>query len=210
MGKQSKTLRQVGKLVSNLSIPGKPSQAIALDSASFLKLVDQIGESTLLYLKYEDKKSEIPVLIDELQYHPLTGSLLHASFRQVDLTEKVEAEVEFEFVGEPEDDRAVLLIVQKSIVIEALPADLPENIEVDLSQLKAVGDTITAADLALDTSKINLVLAEDQEADQTTIALLQEKREEEVEAGDESEETLEPEILTQKDDSSNQSDETPS
>jgi len=150
----------------------------------------------LLYLTVDVNKKQLPVLIEDLQIDPITEEILHVTFRQVSLTEKVEAEVPIIFIGEVAVKDGVLVTVKDSVEVEALPTDLPEHFEVDLSILSEIGQSITLADLVIDASKVELVLAEDQAAEDVTIVVLQGQQVEE-EVVDEA--LAEPEILTASD-----------
>jgi hypothetical protein len=73
----------------------------------------------------------------------------------------------------------VLVVVKDEIEVEALPADLPEKFEIDVSLLTEVGQMVTYADLKYDRSKVTLVLGE--EGEEEPVVLVQEQREEEPE-----------------------------
>lgn len=115
-----------------------------------MDLVKKTGESSLIYLQIEGEKSDRPVMVSQITSHPVTGDLLHVSFHQVDLKEKVVASVALKIVGESpaEKDKLGILVQQlDELVIEALPTDMPDHIDVDVSPLSEVGSQITIADL---------------------------------------------------------------
>ena len=126
---------------------------------------------------------EHPVLIRNIQEHPVTGAPLHIDFYQVNLKEKVTVNVPLEFEGEPlavERKEGLLLTPISEIEIEALPADLPEAIKVDVSKLEKIDETIHVKDLKIDKAKIEVLT--DPEAIVATIGELVTKEMEEVEA----------------------------
>jgi large subunit ribosomal protein L25 len=90
------------------------------------------------------------VLIQEVEVHNVTGDVLHVDFYEVNMTEKITTTVPLKFTG---DSAAVLdlngtLITNKAeIEIECLPADLPHEIEVDLSVLADFEATIHVSDI---------------------------------------------------------------
>ena len=95
---------------------------------------------------------EYPVLVKGLHLDPVTLKILHVDFYKVNLSEKVKVQVPVEIVGESEavETKVGLLLTPVSEVeVEALPADLPEKIEVNIENLKEVGDTITIGDIKL-------------------------------------------------------------
>jgi large subunit ribosomal protein L25 len=151
-GRKVKKLREQGVLPANVFGKGVTSKTIQLDSKNFSTLRKQVGDSTLLYLSVEGEKEERPVLVREVVAHPVTGKLLHVSFNQVNLKEKVLAPVAIELTGESlaEKDKLGILVTQLTEVeIEALPTDMPENITLDISNLSNVGDSIKVGDLKL-------------------------------------------------------------
>jgi len=190
LGKKSGRLRHQGWVLGNISIPGSKSVAIKINSRKFDDLYQEVGESSLLYLQVGEEKSPRPVLIDELQKHTVSDQLLHVSFRQVSLKEKVVTEVPIEVEGEVDVDDATLVLVRDSIEISALPTDLPDKFIIDVSILTEVGQSISVADLKFDKSKVELVLSEDQDPTQMPVAVVQQIKEEveeveEVKTGDE-------------------------
>jgi large subunit ribosomal protein L25 len=84
----------------------------------------------------------------ELQRHPVRGEVMHLDFINISLDEAITAEVGIEYVGEPEGTKegGIVETIRASVMISALPLDIPSSVEVDISALE-VGDTLTAADL---------------------------------------------------------------
>lgn len=163
LGRKVKKLRQDGLLPANIFGNKIKSQAVSVGAKEFIKIFSQTGETVLLELDLEGKK--LPVLVNNVTYHPVTGNSLHVDFHQVDLKEKVTANVPLEIVGEPpavKDKIGVLLSNISEIEVEALPQDLPEKIEIDVSMLKAVDEAIKVADLKI-SGQIKILTDPDQE-----------------------------------------------
>jgi large subunit ribosomal protein L25 len=178
-GRKVKLLRRQHQIPANIFGKKITSTPITLDSLVFKKLFQSAGETTLLELNLEGETKPRPVLIASVQHHPVTGEFIHVDFHQVDLTEKVTAKVPLEFVGESpavKEQGGVLVHVISEIEVEALPAELPDSFKVDLSALKAIGDSLTLAELKLDRSKVTIDLD-----DSETIVTIQAPKEEEVE-----------------------------
>jgi len=159
LGKKVKTLRQNG--IVPVSLYGKKVENISgsVDLATFETIYDHAGETQIVYVSVEGDSTERPVLISDVQIHPVTDVILHVDLRQVDLKEKIEADIPIVLVGEsPAVKESGASIVQSinEIRVEALPTELPEKFEVDISVLKAVGDVIRLSDLTIDLSKIEL------------------------------------------------------
>lgn len=113
------------------------------------KIFEEVGESGLVDLAIGEEL--IPVIFRNPQYHPLVGNLIHVDCYKVNLKEKIITTVPVEIIGESLAVKAgnVLVEVTNEIEVEALPADLPERVEVDISVLDEVGKMITVADLKL-------------------------------------------------------------
>lgn len=181
LGKKSKKLRDQGKVLGNVVIPGKPSLPISVEIGKLRKIYDAAGESTLVYLTVGDEKSERPVLFKDVEFYPLRNVPFHVVFMQVNLKEKVEAAVPIEYVGEFKVDGGVLLKLRDSVDVSALPTDLPEAFTIDLSTLKEADQSISLADLVIDKSKVEFVLSEDTNPEDVLLVQVQEERAEEPE-----------------------------
>lgn len=156
-GRKVKNLRKEGILPGNVSGKKIKSEAVQVNLKDFEKIFKEIGETGLLTLTVG--ADEKPVLIHNLQYHPITDEPLHVDFLQVDLKEKVEADIPVEMSGEsPAEKQALGTVVQyiNEIKVEALPGDLPEKFEVDISTLAEVDQSIFVKDLKYDKSKIEI------------------------------------------------------
>jgi len=195
--KKNNQLRREGLIPANMYQAGKESIALELNNGIFSKLVRNLNENAILYLQINDDKKELPVLIDEIQYDVFGKNILHVVFRKINLSEKIHADVSIELVGEFDVENGVLVLAKDSVEIEALPTDVPENFEIDQSQLKAIGDKITLDSLVFDSSKITLVLGEEEKPEDIALVLVQEKAEEIVEE-ETSEELVEPELVGDK------------
>lgn len=173
---KGKKLRKQGVVPANIYGASKPSQAIQVDPKMFLKLHQEAGETSLVYLSVGEKKTKIPVLIDDVQYDVYGNELLHVTFKQVDLKDKITAEIPVVVVGEFDVDNAVLVTVRDTIEVEALPTDFPEKFEIHAEKLTEIGQTVTLADLQYDSSKVTLILGEN--GLEAPVVLVQEMKEE--------------------------------
>ena len=180
-GKGVRRLRAQEVVPGNVYVAGGESVALQFPEKEFQKLYQEVGDTGLVYLKVGDSEESRPTLIDEVQVDPVSSDVLHVSFKQVNLKEKIEAEVPVELIGEFDVKEAVMVQVKNSIVVEALPADFPEKFEVNIENLTEVGQSITLADLTFDKSKVSLVEIENDEDWENPVVLVQAQREEEVE-----------------------------
>ncbi len=148
VGKKVKHLRRNGILPANMFGKGVKSQSLQLALKDFEEIYKKVHETGLVDLSIG---SEVhPILIQNVQIHPITHTPIHADFFKVNLKEKVRASIPIIAVGEPKavsEKIGVLLQPLSEVEVEALPADLPENLEINVEKLVAIDDNLTIADL---------------------------------------------------------------
>ncbi len=149
-GRKVRHLRAEGKTPG--SMYGKDVQPISLQflTKDVEKAYDEAGESQLVDLMIEGKKN--PILFKNPQFHPVTSNLMHIDLHKVNLKEKITATVPVEFIGESPAVKLGMELVEVTmeVEVEALPTDLPEKFEVDLSKMETLESQITVADLPHD------------------------------------------------------------
>ncbi|MDP3724385.1 MAG: 50S ribosomal protein L25, partial [bacterium] len=151
VGRKVKTLRRAGSIPGNVYGRGLQSTAVAVDGHAFRAVFDSAGETGVVDLVIGNEKPR-PVLVQNVQVHPVSGHALHVDFYQVDLTKTVRVHVRIEIVGESPSVLAKEGLLEQpatELEIEALPTDLPESIHVDVSGLVAVNDTLHVKDLSI-------------------------------------------------------------
>lgn len=151
LGRKVKILRKEGILPSNIYGKGVKSLAVQMPIKDFLKLYQKVGETGIVELSVGDGEPRL-ALVSNLQLHPVTGHPLHVDFHQVTLTEKVRTTVPVVTVNKApavEQKIGVLLTPLDEIEVEALPADLPDKIEVDISSLSEIDQEIKVTDLTI-------------------------------------------------------------
>lgn len=124
----------------SLQMPYRPLQVVLMKA----------GGTSLIDIKVNGETHR--VLAREVQRDVLKGTILHADFLVVDATTKITASIPVHLVGESpavESRIGILLTGVNSIQVSALPDKLMSHIEVDLSVLEEMGDTITVRDLDL-------------------------------------------------------------
>lgn len=177
-GRKVKQLRNDGLLPANIFGKGVKSKAIQVDVNDFENIFAKAGETNVLDLQVG--KSSVPVLIHGIQKDPIAGEYLHADFLQVDLKQKVSAQVPIVLANEsPAEKQGLGTVVQyfDEIEVEALPTDLPEKFEVDLSQLTKADQEINVKDLKYDKKKIEIEIDAE-----TVLVKVEPPREEEEES----------------------------
>jgi large subunit ribosomal protein L25 len=175
-GKKVKQLRKQGKIPANISGNVEKTVPVSLDKVGFTKLYEKVGDTGLFYVKVEGEEKDRPVLVSEDQRDPISGELVHVVLRQVNLSEKIKAEVPVEVIGVFEIKDALVVTVHDAIEVEAFPQDLPEKFEIDISQFTEVGQMVTFNQLNYDKSKVTLMVEEDQL--DSPVVLVQEVKEE--------------------------------
>lgn len=182
-GRKVKNLRTQGLLPANIFGKDVKSLAVQMPLLAFAKVYGEAGETGLVEIQVDSETR--PVLIQNVQIHPVTGVVMHADLYQVDLKEKVKANVPLEVMGEApavSEKLGVLLMLLDEVEVEALPAELPEKIEVGVENLKAVGDSLKVADLKIPTG---VEVLTDSETEVCKIDELVSKEAEEQAAADE-------------------------
>lgn len=152
VGSKVKQLRRRGVIPANLFGKTITSQAVQVSQVEFNRVYKLAGETGLIWLKVEGEDKERPTLVTAVTHHPVTGDKLHVDFHQVNLKEKVSANVPVEIIGEAQmikDGLAVLDNNLHEIEVEALPTDIPESIVFDISLLKEIGDHLKVSDVKL-------------------------------------------------------------
>jgi large subunit ribosomal protein L25 len=149
-GRQVKKLRREGILPANIYGKKVKSCAVQLDLKTFLPVYQEVGETGIVNLALKGETKVRPVLIHNLQLDPVTDQPLHADFYQVDLKQKVTADIPIEVAGESpavKEKAGILIQPLTEVEVEALPTDLPDQLEVNISNLKKVDDAVTVGDL---------------------------------------------------------------
>ncbi|HSX40742.1 MAG TPA: 50S ribosomal protein L25 [Candidatus Saccharimonadales bacterium] len=148
LGKKLKKLRRDGLFPANIYGRDIKSLAVQLPYKDFEHVFKEAGETGLVDVHVEGEVR--PVLIHNVQIDPLSRMALHADFYQVNLKEKIKAMVPVELIGEPKavtDKVGLLMPLLSEVEVEALPTDLPEKLDADVSHLAAIDDQLAVADL---------------------------------------------------------------
>lgn len=130
---------------------GVESASLTLEPSQFLKLYKEAGESSLIDLHIDDKDTG-KVIVQDVQYDPVTERVMHVDLRRIDMNKSMTATVELRFVGESPIIKAAggtLVTSISSVAVECLPKDLVPFIEVDLSSLCTYDDAIKVKDLVI-------------------------------------------------------------
>jgi len=133
---------EAGLIPAVLYGPGIENVSLEIDKKVIEKMYKEVGE-TLIDLDVEGKKYN--VLVHETQVDPITLELIHIDFYQPNLEEETEADVHLEIIGTSPAVKlgGTMISNMREVTVKALPKNLPSKIEVDVSELKEMGDAIT-------------------------------------------------------------------
>ncbi|MEI7620383.1 MAG: 50S ribosomal protein L25 [Candidatus Falkowbacteria bacterium] len=130
--------------------PGLANQNLKLRRVDLEKAVKAGGESTLVELEIDGEKS-VKVLLKDLQFHPLKSTIRHVDLYQVDMNKKITTEIPLQFIGESKAVKAGGMLVKNmdAIEVECLPGDMISSLDIDISVLNEIHDSIKVGDLKL-------------------------------------------------------------
>ena len=164
VGKKVSALRRAGMTPVHLYGKGVDSRALQGDTATVARVVNQVGQNIPLYLKVSDTREQDLVFVREVQRHPITNQILHVDFYRVEATQRVRGEVPVILTGEAPAvrvHRGVLMQALYTLVVECLPMDTPERIEVDISHIEELDQDVRVSDIAVDQAITILTDAEE-------------------------------------------------
>lgn len=151
-----RALRRQGLIPAIVYGEGQTPTSIATVEQAFRKaLQTAAGENVLIMLKVSDAAGRVqperPVLIKEIQHHPVTSRILHVDFHQISLTKRIQVAVPLHLTGEAvgvKQDGGRLDHLLWEVRVECLPTEIPEKLTADVSAL-AIGDSLTIKDVAV-------------------------------------------------------------
>jgi large subunit ribosomal protein L25 len=150
IGRANRKLAAAGRVPAVLYGAGfAQGMPVAIDRHDFaLFLAHHSVGSSLIALAVEGEKKPVNVVVREVQYSPVKGTVLHIDFQAVRMDQAIHATVPIRLVNDPEGVRAggVLVVDMHDVSIEALPKDLPVAIEADIGGLQ-IGDSLKVSDL---------------------------------------------------------------
>ncbi len=151
VGTQLAALREEGKIPAEIYGEGIDENIhLFINEKEFLGVFKEAGESSIVEVEFEGKK--IPVIIHDLQKDQLGDRFLHIDLYAVDMNKEITAEIPLHFIGESPLARtgsAVLVKSLNEIEVETLPSHLPQHVDIDVSVLVELNDTIHVKDLSL-------------------------------------------------------------
>ena len=175
-GANASALRKSGEIPAVFYGAGKDTTHISIPIIDFKKVWRAAGESSTV--KIQMPKDAIDVLIHEVQVDPVTGEPIHADFLAIDMTKKIKLKVPLQFEGISEAVKTGignLVKVLHEVEVEALPADLPHDLIVDISKLTTLEDVVNVSDIKLPKGVVAITAGTDVAA--SIVAQVEEKEE---------------------------------
>lgn len=154
-GKKAAKFRYEGKTPAVVYGESKKAESVWIVTAEFAKEYKKAGNTSVIDLTIGDKKT--PVIVKDVQYHPIKNTVVHVDFYKVNLKKAITADVPVVLIGESpavKNDNAVIVTIDETVTVEALPDNMPHQIEVDAAKLDVVGAKITLLDLPTSDSYI--------------------------------------------------------
>src|SRR5919197_260761 len=145
----SRRLRRHGLIPGVLYGKGKQSYAICVPERELRRvLTGSGGLHAILDVVVEGKKTTHPSILKEFQQDAVRGKLVHVDLQEVPLDEPIQASVVVQLVGEAQGAKegGVLSQVNREVRVEALPMEVPEHLDLDVSEM-VIGDTLRVSDL---------------------------------------------------------------
>jgi large subunit ribosomal protein L25 len=145
----ARRVRGEGMIPGVLYGRGKQPHAISVDERELRRaLTGDSGLHAILDVTLDGQKTAHASILKDYQLDPVRGHLIHIDLQEVRLDQPIQAQVVIELVGDPEGvkEGGVLSQVTREINVEALPLEIPDHLELDVSPM-AIGDTLRLADL---------------------------------------------------------------
>lgn len=150
-GKKLRQLRAEGKTPAVIYGHGSETQSISFDTRELTKAYARAGGNKIIGVKLDEARQK-NALFHDVQLDAPTGKILHADLYLVKMDEKIKTEIPLHMTGESTavyQQEGSLVRPLETIEVEALPGDLPESIEFDISVLDDFDKTITVGDLKI-------------------------------------------------------------
>src|SRR5262252_7174369 len=135
---EARRTRRDGRVPGVLYGEGKDATPISVEPRALLRILhSESGANTLISLKLAGT-GDTRVLVKDFQLDPVSHQLLHADFYRVAMDKLLEVTIPITIKGEAagvKQQSGVLEFIRREIIVECLPADIPEHVEVDVTEL---------------------------------------------------------------------------
>jgi large subunit ribosomal protein L25 len=167
LGKAVKIIRRQGLLPGNLYGKGQASQPIQMNAHELTRFVATHGPATLIDLHLDGNKKGETVMVQQIQREPVSHAIQHVDFLHIQMSKPIRLHIPIRIEGEAPAvtrEKGVLLHILESVEVEALPANLPEALSLDISDMEElksirhVSDLQTPPDVTLLTALDEVIL----------------------------------------------------
>ncbi|GEQ06958.1 50S ribosomal protein L25/general stress protein Ctc [Staphylococcus gallinarum] len=207
-GKQTradlKALRNIGKVPAVVYGFGTKNTSVKVDEVEFIKVIREVGRNGVIELGVGSKT--IKVMVSDYQFDPLKNQITHIDFLAINMSEERTVEVPVHLVGEAAGAKEGGVVEQPlfNLEVTATPDNIPEAIEVDITELEindslAVEDIKVSGDFTIENEATDSVV--------TVVPPTEEPTEEEIEAMEGESETEEPAVVGEEDEETEEKEE---
>lgn len=146
----ARALRRDGKIPAVLYGPAAEPKSLAVDVKDMETIIKDSPAGQVFVNLSVDGGQAAPAMLKELQRHPVSGKFLHADFYQVDMNRKVKVMVPVTTRGKSigVEMGGMLQIIRRSLEVQCLPNQIPETIEIDISDIQ-MGESVHVEDIDL-------------------------------------------------------------
>ena len=158
LGKRVKKLRREGLVPGNVYGRGRESTSIQTSDIEVRRIFSAVDRNAVVPISIDGASETIPVVLREVQRHPVSRRILHLDFYEVDLERRIHSEARLVLIGSSEAEAQGGTVVQslEHLMLEALPTEMPSVIEVDISGLDDFGQSVLVRELTLPEGVVSL------------------------------------------------------
>ena len=144
----ARRVRREGKIPAVVYGAGKNALTVSVDPRQVARILhSETGHNTVFDLAMDGERTK--AMIVDWQYEPIKGSLLHIDLKRIAMDKKLTVNVPIELVGEPagvKQQGGILEQIAREVEVECLPGDIPNEIELNVSEL-VFGTVLRISDL---------------------------------------------------------------
>jgi len=144
----ARRVRREGKIPAVVYGAGKQAMPVSVDPRQVSRILhSETGHNTVFDLALDGERTK--AMIVDWQYEPIKGSLLHIDLKRIAMDQKLKVNIPIELVGEPagvKQQGGILEQIAREVEVECLPGDIPNQIELNVSEL-VFGTVLRISDL---------------------------------------------------------------
>lgn len=188
----NRRLRNSGTIPAVIYGPGKKAIPVSVDPGRLKEILfSDSGRNTIFSIRVDGSEGA-NAMVKDYQLDPVRGRLIHADLFEIAMDRLLELTVNVEIVGEAEGvkvDGGIMDIVTRSLLVECLPADIPDSIKVNVGHLK-INDYIRVKNIETD-AKVRIIT----DPEVVIVTIVPPIKEEEVAPVEAPAEAVEPEVI---------------